>query len=70
MEAFECKVCHGTVEKYEDGAYLSLCFGSTRLATQCFCEECGKKVAKQMVNDMYGLNLPVTIEEKHDDISE
>lgn len=66
MEAFECSKCVKTVEKYEDGAYLSLCFGSTRLATRCYCKECGKTVAKEMVNSLYGTNHPVTIEERRD----
>lgn len=65
--AFKCCKCGKLVVDGANGAQLSLCLGSTKLATQCFCNECGKKAAKLMVNAMYGLNLPVTIEDNHDD---
>lgn len=66
MAAFECRIiafkcckCGKLVVDGANGAQLSLCLGSTRLATQYFCNECGKKAAKLMVNAMYGLGLPV-----------
>lgn len=68
--AFKCCKCGKLVVDGANGAQLSLCLGSTRLATQCFCEECGKKAAKLMVNAMYGLNLPVKIEKNSDERSE
>ena len=65
METFAfCLKCGKMVIKNKNDAYLSLCLGSVRLASLCFCDKCGKTVAKQMVNDMFGMNLPVSVEER------
>lgn len=70
METFKCCKCGKLVVDGTNGAQLSLCLGSAWLATRNFCNECGKKAAKLMVNAMYGLNLPVKIEENGDERSE
>lgn len=64
--AFKCCKCGKLVVDGANGAQLSLCLGSTRLATQYFCNECGKKAAKLMVNAMYRLGLPLKVEDNHD----
>lgn len=68
--AFKCCKCGKLVVDGANGAQLSLCLGSTRLAHKNYCYSCGTKVLKQMVNAMYGANLPVTVEEKSDDRNE
>lgn len=70
MGIFNCCECGKLVKDGVSGAQLSLCFGSVRLAHKNYCHYCGTKVLKQMVNAMYGANLPVTVEEKSNDIGE
>lgn len=67
METFKCCKCGKIVKDGVSGAQLSLCLGSAMLVHKNYCNECGNKVAKETVNAMYGLNLPVTVKEKHDD---
>lgn len=66
MDTFKCCKCGKIVKDGVSGAQLSLCLGSAMLVHKNYCNACGNKVAKETVNAMYGLNLPVTIEEKHD----
>lgn len=67
MGIFNCCECGKLVKDGVSGAQLSLCLGSVKLAHKNYCYYCSKKVLKQMVNAMYGANLPVTVEEKCDD---
>lgn len=67
MGIFNCCECGKLVKDGVSGAQLSLCLGSIRLAHKNYCHYCGAKVLKQMVNAIYGANLPVTVEEKRDD---
>lgn len=66
MNIFNCCECGKLVKDGVSGAQLSLYLGSVRLAHKNYCQYCGAKVLKLMVNAMYGANLPVTVEEKHD----
>jgi hypothetical protein len=70
MGIFNCCECGKLVKDGVSGAQLSLCLGSVSLAHKNYCYYCGTKVLKQMVNAMYGANLPVTVEEKSDDRNE
>ena len=70
MNIFNCQKCGKLVKDGVSGAQLSLCLGSVRLAHKNYCHYCGAKVLKQMVDAMYGANLPVTVEEKSDDRNE
>lgn len=70
MGIFNCCECGKLVKDGVSGAQLSLCLGSVMLAHKNYCYYCGTKVLKQMVNAMYGANLPVTVEEKSDDRNE
>lgn len=78
MESFQCCICGKLVRDGVSGTKLSLCAnrkhwqlgsgndGYDRLVTRCYRNACAEKVAKQIVNVMFGANLPVAIEEKHD----
>ncbi|WP_443794380.1 hypothetical protein [Dialister hominis] len=82
MNIFNCCECGKLVKDGVSGAQLSLCAnrkhwqlgsgndGYDRLVTRCYRNACAQKVAKQIVNAMYGANLPVTVEEKSDDQNE
>lgn len=63
MGIFNCCECGKLVKDGVSGAQLSLCLGSIRLAHKNYCHYCGAKVLKQMVNAMYGANLPISVEE-------
>lgn len=79
METFQCCICGKLVRDCVSGTKLSLCAnrrhwqlgsgddGYDRLVTRCYCNACAQKMAKQIVNVMFGENLPMTAEEKHDD---
>lgn len=59
MEAFECAVCHKTVEKHEDEAVLCLCLGPTVLGKERYCKKCGRLALKALKT-----TLLILVEEK------
>lgn len=76
MDDFHCYVCGKSVNVGVDGMQLCLCVfakhwqlgsgdpGYARLATHCYCNACCIRVAKQIINNMYGENCRKIFDER------